>query len=159
MEYTSSSKALPTEYCSTAESESGWTNYIGDGIDDSPESDDSLTSDARSSSPPPSRQFHRYNLHYDDEQVQDKLCIQITSSVSKKMQLPRKQMVNEKSMKQPCNNVTNINKQANHADDREEEDDDDDGDEQLIKNQQSYKTTDCSATNAYNYGFYKAQNP
>lgn len=130
MENFSSSKALSTEYCSATESESGWTNYIGDEIEDGTESDDSLTSDARSSSPPPSRRFQRYNQHSDDDQVQDKLRVKFNSSLSKKMQLFQKQMVTEKSMKQPCNNVTNINKQANHDADLEEEQDDDD--EKLI---------------------------
>ncbi|KAK1350191.1 hypothetical protein POM88_018037 [Heracleum sosnowskyi] len=162
MEYYSSSKSLSTEDCSTTESESGWTNYIGDEVDDGAESDDSLTSDARSSSPPPPpRRFHRYNQHSDDDHVQDKLRVEFTSSVSKKMKLFQKQMVSaEKSMKQPCNNVTNINKQANHDDDLEEEDNDNDDDEQLMKYQQSYRTTTaCSTTDTLNYSFYRAQNP
>lgn len=156
MENFSSSKSQSTEYCSTTESESGWTDYIGDEVDDGTESDDSLTSDARSSSPPPSRRFHRYNQHSDDDQVQDKLRVKFTSSASKKMQLFKKQTVTGKSIKQPCNNVRNINLQENHDDDQEEKDDDDD--EQMLKYQQSYMTTVCSTTDAYNYSFYRAQN-
>ncbi|WOH07793.1 hypothetical protein DCAR_0727227 [Daucus carota subsp. sativus] len=149
MAYFSSLKALSTEYCSTADSESfadsesGWTNYIGDRADDGTESDDSMTSDARSSSPrPASRRFHRYNQHSDDDQVQDKLRGQATSSVSKKMQQFQK-VVSKKSMKHPCNSASNINKQANHDDDQEEE-----AGEQLIRYQQSYRTTVGSTTDA-----------
>ncbi|KAL8120993.1 hypothetical protein AgCh_017964 [Apium graveolens] len=155
MENFSSSKSQSTEYCSTAEPESGWTDYIGDKVADGTDSDDSLTSDARSSSPPPSGRFHCYNQHSDDEQVQDKLCAKFTSSVSKKMQLFKKQMVAGKSIKQPCNSVTNINKQASH-DDNQEKEDDNDGDEQLMEYQQPYRTTVCSTTDAYNC---RTQNP
>lgn len=150
MEYYSSSTALSTECNST---ESGWTNYIGDQVDDDgTESDDSLTSDARSSSPPPSTRFHHNNQHSDDDQLQHKFRVKFTSSVTKNIKLFQKQLVTNKSMNQTCNNVTNFNKQPNH---QEEEEDD----EQLMKYQQSYRTTVCSTTDAYNYGYNRAQNP